>query len=321
MTTTWPLFGVFIFSFLSILVYKYFTEERSKKKIRQAFSKYVSPAVVDELLKSDKNLALGGKKQRLTIMFSDLRGFTTFSEKLDPQQLSEFLNIYFTKMTAEVFKAQGTLDKFIGDAVMAFFGAPLSYKNNTENACRCALQSLIRLKELNIDFQKQGFPLLEMGIGLNTGDVSVGNMGSDTLQNYTVLGDSVNLASRLEGLNKDYGTQIIIGPDTYEEVKNIFICRELDFVRVKGKKEALSIYELISEEKISDKEMAWLDCYSNARTSYKSKNFTQAAADYKKCLEMKPNDKTSDIFLNRAEAYIVTKPESDWDGAFNLNHK
>ena len=220
MTTTWPLFAVLIFSFLSILIYKYFTEERSKKKIRQAFSKYVSPAVVDELLKSEKNLALGGKKQRLTVMFSDLRGFTTFSEQLDPQELSAFLNIYFTKMTAEVFNAKGTLDKFIGDAVMAFFGAPLSYKNNTENACRCALRSLDRLKELNVEFQKQGYPLLQMGIGLNTGDVSVGNMGSETLQNYTVLGDSVNLASRLEGLNKDYGTEVIIGPDTFEEINS-----------------------------------------------------------------------------------------------------
>lgn len=321
MTTTWPLYAVVTFSFVSIIVFKYFTEERSKKKIRQAFSKYVSPAVVDELLKNEKNLELGGKKQRLTVMFSDLRGFTTFSEKLDPQQLSEFLNIYFTKMTDEVFKAKGTLDKFIGDAVMAFFGAPLTYKNNAENACRCALNSLLRLSELNIEFQKQGYPLLDMGIGLNTGDMSVGNMGSSTLQNYTVLGDSVNLAARLEGLNKDYGTHILIGSDTYEEVKNIFVCRELDLVRVKGKKEATPIYELISEKLTSEQDQNWLTEYNKAREAYKNKNFIEASMLYEKCISLKPQDKTSKVFLKRCEDFKINPPDADWDGTYNLDHK
>lgn len=321
MTTTWPLYAVVTFSFVSIIVFKYFTEERSKKKIRQAFSKYVSPAVVDELLKNEKNLALGGKKQRLTVMFSDLRGFTTFSEKLDPQQLSEFLNIYFTKMTDEVFKAKGTLDKFIGDAVMAFFGAPLTYKNNAENACRCALNSLLRLSELNIEFQKQGYPLLDMGIGLNTGDMSVGNMGSSTLQNYTVLGDSVNLAARLEGLNKDYGTHIIIGCDTYEEVKNIFVCRELDLVRVKGKKEATPIYELISEKLTTEKDINWLTDYNKARDAYKNRNFVEASLLYEKCISMNPQDKTSKVFLQRCEDFKMNPPDENWDGTYNLDHK
>ncbi len=321
MTATWPLYSVVIFSFVSILVFKYFTEERSKKKIRQAFSKYVSPAVVDELLKNEKNLELGGKKQRLTVMFSDLRGFTTFSEKLDPQQLSDFLNIYFTKMTAEVFNAKGTLDKFIGDAVMAFFGAPLTYKNNAENACRCALNSLDRLVELNIEFQKQGYPLLDMGIGLNTGDMSVGNMGSSTLQNYTVLGDSVNLAARLEGLNKDYGTHIIIGSDTYDEVKNLFVCRELDLVRVKGKKEATPIYELISEKMSDDQLIKWLAEYEKARNSYKNKNFVEALVLYKNCMTLNPKDKTSQVFLKRCEDFIANPPDENWDGTYNLDHK
>jgi adenylate cyclase len=321
MTTTWPLYSVVLFSFVGILIFKYFTEERSKKKIRQAFSKYVSPAVVDELLKNEKNLALGGKKQRLTVMFSDLRGFTTFSERLDPQQLSEFLNIYFTQMTDEVFKSKGTLDKFIGDAVMAFFGAPLSYKNNAENACRCALNSLRRLAVLNIDFQKQGFPLLDMGIGLNTGDMSVGNMGSSTLQNYTVLGDSVNLAARLEGLNKDYGTQIIIGSETYQEIKSLFSCRELDLVRVKGKKESTPIYELISEEPLSTSLQTWLQDYTTARDLYKNKNFTLALETYQNCVHLNPKDVTSQIFIKRCEQYIQSPPPADWDGTYNLDHK
>jgi adenylate cyclase len=321
MTTTWALYGVLLFSFIIILLYKYFTEERSKKKIRQAFSKYVSPAVVNELLKSEKNLELGGKKQRLTVMFSDLRGFTTFSEKLDPQQLSDFLNIYFTKMTDEVFKANGTLDKFIGDAVMAFFGAPLTYDNNAANACRCALQSLERLSELNTEFQKQGYPHLEMGIGINTGDMSVGNMGSATLQNYTVLGDSVNLAARLEGLNKDYGTKIIIGEDTYLEVKNQFTCRQLDLVRVKGKKTATPIYELIGTLDAFNDLQTWLSEYQSARADYQNKNFISAQIKFQKCIDLKSSDKTSQIFLDRCTQYIQNPPDTNWDGAYNLDHK
>lgn len=321
MTTTWPLYLVLILTFLGILIFKYFTEERNKRKIRQAFSKYVSPSVVDELLKSDKNLALGGKKQRLTVMFSDLRGFTTFSEKLDPQQLSEFLNIYFTKMTDEVFKANGTLDKFIGDAVMAFFGAPLTYKNNAENACRCALKSLERLAELNLDFQKKGYPILEMGIGINTGDMSVGNMGSSTVQNYTVLGDSVNLAARLESLNVDYHTQIIIGPDTYAEVKDIFTCRELDLVRVKGKNEVTPIYQLICEGALAPQHKNWLSEYNSARQAYKAKNFIFAENLFMNCLTLKPDDYVAKIFLERSKNYIKNPPVSDWDGAYTLEHK
>lgn len=318
MTTTWPIYGVTFLSFIGILLYKYFTEEQSKKQIKRAFSKYVSPAVVDELLKNEKNLALGGKKQRLSVMFSDLRGFTTFSEKLDPQELSAFLNIYFTKMTAEVFNAQGTLDKFIGDAVMAFFGAPLNFKNHAELACRCALKSLDRLADLNKDFQKKDFPLLDMGIGINTGDMSVGNMGSDTLQNYTVLGDSVNLASRLEGLNKDYGTKIIIGPETAQEVQTQFIIRELDFVRVKGKKEALPIYELISE---GSKILDWVEKYNEARKLYIQRQFPEALETYKQVLNLNNTDSVSLLFIARCQHYIENPPDSHWDGVYNLDHK
>lgn len=321
MTTTWPIYFATSFTFIFIILYKYFTEERGRQKIKQTFSKYVSPAIVNEILKSEKNLALGGRKQRLTVMFSDLRGFTTLSEKLEPEVLSQFLNTYFTKMTEEVFKAHGTLDKFIGDAVMAFFGAPISFKNNTENACRCALNSLKRLDELNLDFQAKGFPRLDMGIGLNTGDMSVGNMGSDTLQSYTVLGDAVNLASRLESLNKDYGSHIIVGEETFKETQTLFIFRELDLVRVKGKQNAVPIYELIGDLSEKTKWSDWLEVYSQARELFKNRQFEEAIALYKKCIQMNLNDKTSEVFIGRCLSLIQNPPASDWDGVYTFEHK
>lgn len=319
MATTWPLYAVTIFSFAGILLFKYFSEERSKQKIRKAFAKYVSPAVVDELLKSDKNLALGGKKQRLTVVFADLRGFTTLSEQLTPDRLSEFLRAYFTMMTAEVFRHKGTLDKFIGDAVMAFFGAPLSYRNNAENACLCALESMQKLEELNQNFQAQGFPQLQMGIGINTGEMSVGNMGSETLQNYTVVGDSVNLASRLESLNKEYGTSILIGPETRNEIGGLFVCREIDRVTVKGKTETITIHELIARTPASEITAAWLQAYTQARALYLERSFAEAKTAFEKCILLNSQDRTSLVFADRCRSYIETPPAADWNGVHHFD--
>jgi adenylate cyclase len=321
MIVSWPFYLSFVFGFTSIATYKFFTEEKAKRKIRQAFSKYVSPLVVNELLKSDSNLALGGKKQRLAVFFSDLRGFTTFSESLDPQELSQFLNLYFNKMTDEIFKAKGTLDKFIGDAVMAFFGAPLPNENNSELACLCALNSIQRLEELNKELKAKKFPELRMGIGINTGEVSVGNMGSSVVQNYTVMGDAVNLASRLESLTAFYECKIIIGESTYHDVRNKFICRELDFVRVKGRSEVSSIYELITDVELVNFEKDWFQAYNKAREFYKNGFFKEALPLYKSCTELNKSDKTSRIFLERCEDFVINPPGPDWDGVFNLRNK
>ena len=235
--------------FFSIQVFKYFTEEKKKRELKSTFSKYVSPAVVDELLKDAKNLQLGGRRERITAFFSDVRGFTTISEKLAPEELSRVLNLYLTPMTELVFKNQGTLDKYMGDAVMAFFGAPVKDVKHAHHACRCALQSLEKLSELQRVFKEKNLPMIDIGIGINTGDMSVGNMGSNIVQNYTIMGDAVNLASRLEGINKEYGTRIVISEFTYQEVKDAFLAREIDRVRVKGKLEPVRIYELVAEGK------------------------------------------------------------------------
>lgn len=321
MMVTWPFYFVLTISFACIATFKFFTEEKAKRKIRQAFSKYVSPIVVNELLKSESNLALGGKKQRLAVFFSDLRGFTTFSETLDPQELAQFLNIYFNKMTEEVFKAKGTLDKFIGDALMAFFGAPLQNDNNSELACLCALNSIHRLDELNQELRVKKYPHLEIGIGINTGDVSVGNMGSSMIQNYTVMGDTVNLASRLEGLTKEYGVKIIIGEQTYLDVKHKFLCREIDTVRVKGRTESTAIFELITDGELINEEKEWLATYNRAREFYKSGFFSEALPHFKRCVELHKFDKVSQIFVDRCKDFLVNPPDSNWDGVYVLKTK
>ncbi|MEM7647024.1 MAG: adenylate/guanylate cyclase domain-containing protein, partial [Pseudomonadota bacterium] len=208
-TILFPIFTI-LFLYTLLTFFKYFTEERKKKELKGTFQKYVSPEIVNEILKDPTKLELGGMKQEMTVFFSDIRGFTTISEKLDPKALSDLLNHYLTPMTDIIFKNSGTLDKYMGDAIMAFFGAPVPSEKHAAQACRAALIQIDKLFELQKIYQEQGLPMIDIGIGINTGDMSVGNMGSETVRNYTVMGDSVNLGSRLEGINKQYGTRIII---------------------------------------------------------------------------------------------------------------
>ncbi len=232
-------------TFTAITVYRVLTEQREKKYIRQTFSKFVSKSVVDELLKDPEKLKLGGEKKILTVLFSDIRGFTSISEKLTPEALVEHLNEYLEAMTEIVFKYDGTLDKYVGDEIMAFWGAPIPQDDHALKACRAAVEMMRDLNELNEQWKSMGKPELHIGIGLNTGDMVVGNMGSSSRMDYTLMGDNVNLGARLEGTNKEYKTNIIISEFTYEYVKDNVIARELDLVRVKGKQLPVKIYELI----------------------------------------------------------------------------
>lgn len=321
MITNWPFLVVYIVCFGAISLYKYFAEEKNKYKVRKAFSKYVSPAIVEELLKSEKNMELGGQKKNLTVLFSDLRGFTTFSEKLDPKQLSDFLNLYLTKMTEEIFKTKGTVDKFIGDAIMAFYGAPVPFTNHAEQACLCALESIKKLEQFNQELKGRDFPHLEMGIGINTGDMSVGNMGSATIQNYTVMGDSVNLASRLEGLTRLYGNFIILGPQTYEMVKEKFTCREIDQVIVKGKTTSILIYDLLYQGPVQANDQVWLQHYNLGRQNYTLGAFNEALESFKLCLELKKTDNISNYFFKKCEFYIKNPPTGNWNGINYMREK
>lgn len=229
-----------------LVTYRVVNEQQEKKHIRQTFSKFVSKSVVDELLKDPSKIKLGGDKKILTVLFSDIRGFTSISERLTPEALVEHLNIYLQSMTDIIIKYYGTLDKYIGDAVMAFWGAPIEMEDHALKACKASLEMMEALVVMNEKWEAENKPILQIGIGINTGDMIVGNMGSAARMDYTLMGDNVNLGSRLEGTNKFYKTGIIISEFTYQYVKDDVIVRELDLIRVKGKALPVKIYELMA---------------------------------------------------------------------------
>ena len=350
---TTSLFPVFLIvsDFVALTFYKYFTEERTKRELKGTFEKYVSPSIVAEVLADPENIELGGKKMNLTVMFSDVRGFTTISEKLDPRALADLLNGYLTPMTQLVFKNKGTLDKYMGDAIMAFWGAPISFSDHAEHACRCALQMLDELKVLQADYRAKGFPEIDIGIGLNSGDMSVGNMGSDSVRSYTVMGDAVNLGSRLEGINKQYGTRIVISEFTYQAVKEKFVTRELDWVRVKGKLQPVRIFELVAERndptaraaarkspaptnstnstnnpnvemlEIRGNIAQCLASFDEGFVLYHQRDFANAVIAFEKALYHLPDDAPSQLYIERCRDYLALAPPGDWDGVFTMISK
>jgi adenylate cyclase len=228
---------------LSAMVYRVLTEERRSHQIKGMFSRYVSPKVVDELVKNPSAaLALGGKKMTVTVLFSDIRSFTSMSEQLTPEAVVELLNEYFQAMTDVIFSYDGMVDKYIGDAIMAIFGAPVAHADDPVRAVRAGLEMLQILRAMNHHWESQGRRTFEIGVGINTGEAIVGNMGSTHAMGYTVIGDTVNLASRLEGLNKQLGTSLLISENTYQRVKDHFEVQAFSDIKVKGKAEAMTVY-------------------------------------------------------------------------------
>ena len=317
--------GVLVANVMSVSLYRALVEEKEKRKVRSAFGHYLSPEVIRRLLLNPQ--LVEPRKTDITVMFSDIRGFTTISEKLDAQELALFLNAYLFDMTRIVFDTNGTLDKYIGDAVMAFWGAPFEDARHPVQACTAALEMMKRVGALQTKWAAEGKPALDIGIGLNSGAASVGNMGSSLRYGYTALGDTVNLASRLEGLNKEYGTHIIVNESTYEAAKDAgFLLRELDLIRVKGKLRPVTIYELVAHA--SDlAETALLDArarlseFADARTFYKERKWTAARQAFQNILDRWPQDGPSLVYLKRCEEYLAAEPLSDWDGVFVMTHK
>ena len=304
-----------------ISLYRALVEEKEKRRVRTAFGQYLSPEVVRRLLVNPQ--LVEPRKTEITVMFSDIRGFTTISEKLDAQELAIFLNQYLSDMTKIVFDTRGTLDKYIGDAVMAFWGAPIEDKEHAVMACRTALAMMARVHELQKEWKAAGKPALDIGIGLNTGVASVGNMGSSLRYGYTALGDAVNLSSRLEGLNKDYGTHILANETTYAAAKDSgFVFRELDLIRVKGKNQPVVIYELVCDVATLTPEIEMqLDCFENARKRYEGRRWLEAQSAFQSIIDRWPEDGPARAYWKRCQEYLFDEPPAGWDGVFTMTHK
>jgi adenylate cyclase len=321
LNVTYP-FVFIILDYLIITSYRYFTEEKKKKAIKNVFQHYVSPSVVDHMLDQVDTLQLGGERRILTALFSDIRGFTSISEKMSPDQLVNFLNEYLTAMTDIVLQYEGTVDKYMGDAIMAFYGAPLSQDDHAVRACRTAIDMITRLKELRAEWETRSLPPMDIGIGLNSGEMSVGNMGSEERFDYTIMGDNVNLASRLEGINKQYGTNIVISEFTYEFVSDKgVVVRELDSVRVKGKETPVMIYELIGYAPSNPATEACMTYFHNGLHAYKRRQWDIAIEAFQEALRARPDDKPSQLYIERCQAYKTAPPPDNWDGVFVMKTK
>ncbi len=309
-----------------VSLYRVVFEEKEKRKVRAEFSNYLSPEVIRRLLVDPR--LVDPKKTDITVMFSDIRGFTTISEKLDAQELAVFLNQYLSDMTRIVFKTNGTLDKYIGDAVMAFWGAPFEEPGHATKACNAALEMMKRVRELQKVWEAEGKPSLDIGIGLNTGVASVGRMGSSLRRGYTALGDSVNLSSRLEGLNKDYGTHIIVNETTYQSAKNDgFVFRELDLIRVKGKLQPVTIYQLmgrqtdLAAEGRAEEVRSQVEQFARARELFRNRKWESAQRAFQEFLDRWPEDGPSRTYWKRCQDYLFDEPPINWDGVFVMTHK
>ncbi|HAQ60466.1 TPA: adenylate/guanylate cyclase domain-containing protein [Candidatus Delongbacteria bacterium] len=276
--------------------------------------------VSKEILKNPDRFKLGGEKKEITMMFSDIRSFTSYSEKVDPKELVSFLNIYLSRMTGVIKRNKGTLDKYMGDAVICFFGAPLEI-DHPYLACKTALETMEELKKLKSELQSETFKSIDIGIGFNTDTVTVGNIGSDDLFDYTAIGDGMNLASRLEGLNKYYGTNILTSGNTYEKVKDRFIFRELDDVSVKGKDKSVRMYELLGEigDRIDEKVLKKAEKYSEALKIYRKGDFKSAYVIFEEIVS-EFGDRSSEVMRERCEL-MIKEPPSDWKGVWKMDSK
>ncbi len=319
---TAPLIAVFFTQFVvGVALEKTFARKKSLM-VTSLFGKYVSPSVVNKLIRGDITVSLEGKSQELSILFSDLRGFTTISEGLGARQTGILLNNYFDAMIPLVFDKKGTLDKLMGDAIMAFFGAPVDLPDHPVKAAEAALSMLEKLAVLNSKHRDEGMAQIDIGIGLNTGVVTVGNLGSREFMDYTIIGDDVNLASRLEGLNKVYGTHVIVSDSMAKRLDDRFLLRDLDLVRVKGKGKAVTIYELMGfREKMDPSWPERVHIFETGLVAFRTGNWDEAEEIFRQILQEVPDDKPSSLYIKRIEQYRAKPPLETWDGVTVFDHK
>lgn len=309
-----PVIGILLVQYVSGIAMQRSYSKSKAKLVTSLFGKYVSQGVVNDILKGDLGVSLEGRSQEVTVLFSDLRGFTTLSEGLNPQETGRLLNTYFDAMIPIVFDHQGTLDKLIGDAIMAFFGAPGELKDHPQKAAETALKMIEKLDLLKAERGVKGIDRLKVGIGLNTGQVTVGNLGSQKFMDYTVIGDTVNLGSRIEGLNKVYGTSILISQVTAKRLGNQFALRELDQVRVKGKEDAVTVFELLGlKDDLDQGRFKLLSTFETGIIQYRAKEWEKAAETFSQALSLFPEDEPSQFYLDRVKDLLRNPPTSEWN--------
>ena len=307
--------------FMFHMSYGYFIESRGKRQLANLFGHYIPPELVDEMSESPEEYSLDGENREMTVLFSDVRGFTTISEGMDPKQLTQLMNALLTPMTRVIHKNRGTIDKYMGDAIMSFWGAPLADSEHARHALYAAMEMMVELKIMQAEFKQRGWPEVNIGIGLNTGDMNVGNMGSEFRMAYTVLGDAVNLGSRLEGLTKNYGVNIIVSETTRSEIPE-YAFRELDLVRVKGKNEPVAIFEPIGHKNDLDKEViSELTAYKQALLNFRAQSLDKAEVDFFNLNRDYPNRFLYQVYLDRIAFYRSEPPGDDWDGVFTHTSK
>jgi len=305
-----------------VTLIEYIIESRKRAFIHDAFAHYLAPHVVDELARHPETLRLGGEKKEITAMFSDIEGFSTFSESMHPEELVHFLNQYLSAMSDIILEYGGTIDKYEGDAIIAFFGAPLDVPDHATQAVRAALAQQAQLQQLRKHWMEMGSPELHARIGVNSGSMIVGNIGTKTHMNYTIMGDDANLASRLEGVNKAYGTSILISNHTYFEAQDRILARFVDRVYVVGRKTSVEIYEPLGEqERVSEEDQSFSRAYEEAWMMMHKYQFEEAEAMFAKLVAERSNDGPSSVMLLRCRNFIKGPPPGNWDGVHRLTSK
>jgi adenylate cyclase len=315
--TLYTLFAIYTINML----FGYFFEARSRSHMDSLFGQYVPPDLVAEMSRDPEHYSLASQKRELSVLFTDIRGFTTISEGLDAAELSELMDEYLTPMTRIVHETHGTIDKYIGDAVMAFWGAPVFHPHHADFAVGAGMDMLRALDDLNVDFQKKGWPEIKIGVGINTGQMSVGNMGSKFRKAYTVLGDAVNLGSRLEGITKMYGVAFVVSEETAHSAGR-FAYRELDKVRVKGKDQGVTILEPLGlEEELPAEVLERARSFKQFLYHYRIQEWDEGEQILRELLQDEPECFLYNLYLERIAHFRESPPGEDWDGVFTFQTK
>jgi len=299
----------------------YLLQRSERRKLRRAFGFYLAEPVLEHMLQDEHALQLGGERRTLSVLFSDIRGFTNLSENASAEALGMALNAHLTQLTRAVFEHRGTLDKYMGDCVMAFFGAPVPIGEHALCAVRAALRMQQQLQQVQPVWKDNCGSEVKIGVGVATGDVVVGNMGSDTLFDYTVIGDTVNLASRLEGLTKVYGVDVLVSEATRQATKDEVTYLEVDVVRVKGKQKPVAVYEAVCEGKPDEARSMYHECCQVGLRAYRGQQWQDGITQFEKAAKLRPEARLPALYLQRIARLSVDPPGSDWDGVSEFHQK